>query len=527
MEFNFEKNIVNVFSKTYKLDYIINKLASLSGEQLRSFFAHRNLLIARRLNCLALYSVINKKLRFLNSNSFNRDFFERIQHYQNFTELQLFNLYKDVATYDDFYEYRKNLIKILLHNYAALNFKDGEIQYLLNLKKLPMESFEEYFDSISYSCYEQENTFDGQDIEVLKETLEFSASTSDIYELAEKYGIKLPLRLKKDDFLGYIYWWFEKNNAINVPIEEEINNMTINQLTEFASGYNMGMSVSLSKGELVRYFFYVLSKYQIPRTTVKRLEIPEEFNPISFEVKMENTSQFKTDKPKKVLYFEGDSLDKDTLAFENELSDIYNDVKDDEKNFLVDQEVKTYELPKKEIKVVVVNEVTKEDLNVLKYSKVKGVDLKTAKALLKTDIVEEETIEEVVEADVLESNEHLTVEETVEVTPEPVSEVVEEEVLVEETVQEPEMETTNEENNVDEILVEDTTKPELEVVEDTATESNVSEEDYEYDDYEDEINGVKPSSSKNKKKSGKLLKAIVTIVVLALALVLVVYLTKK
>ena len=92
MEFNFEKNNVNIFSKTYKVDYVITKLASLSGEQLRSFFANRDVLIARKLNCLALYSVINKKLRFLNSNSFNRDFFERLGHYQNFTELQLFNL---------------------------------------------------------------------------------------------------------------------------------------------------------------------------------------------------------------------------------------------------------------------------------------------------------------------------------------------------------------------------------------------------------------------------------------------------
>lgn len=495
MEFNFEKNIINVFSKSYKLEYVINKLSSLSGEQIHGFFSSRNVLIPRRLNCLALFSVINKKLRYINSNSFNRDFFERIQHYQYYTELQLYKLYKEVATYDDFLEYRKNLCKLLLLNYVALNFKDGEIQYLLNLKKLPIESFDDYFDSVSYSCCEQENTFDGQDITKLEETLEFSASTSDINELALKYGIKLPLKLRKDEFLGYIYWWFEKKDAINIPVEEEINNMTVNQLSDFAEKHGVGMSTGLTKSELVRYFLYVLTKYQLPKIEVKDLVVTEEFNPISFDVKIENASPFKTEKPKKVLYFEGDRLDKDTLAFENELSDIYNDVKEDEKNLLVDEEVKTYELPKKEIKVVVVNEVTKEDLNVLKYSKVKGVDLKTLKAAMKPEV--EENIKDDLEDESLEDVTDLDVEDDI------IDETTEEIVVEEESDES--IVLTVEEEKVDEVV-----------------ETVSSSDDYDYDDYEDEING-KPSLPSTSKKRGKLLKGIIGAVLAALIVFAVIY----
>ena len=431
MEFNFEKNTVTIFSKVHKLESVINKLASLSGDQIHSFFSNRNVLIPRRLNCLALYSVLNKKLRFVNSNTFSKDYFERLQYYDFFTELQLFNLYKEIATYDDFLEYRKNLFKIVLQNYVALNFKDGEIQYLINLRKLPLESFEHYFDSISCSCYEQENTFDGHDMEVLIQTLEYSASTSEIYALGEKYGIKLPARLKKDELVGYIYWYLDKNKKLTNQLREEIDMMTVAQLKDFAKSKKIGMSVSLSKGELVRYFFYILSKYEIPRTVVKRLVTPEGYNPINFEVKLENTTQFKTDNPKKVLFFDGEDLDKDTLAFEGELTNIYNDVKEDERTFdsLDDQEVKTYELPKKEIKLVVVNQVSKDDLAVLKYSKVKGVDYKKTKSSLKNEKSQEQQLFEEEEVEQLEN---LELEEIVEQTPvEPVVEEVLEEVVEE------------------------------------------------------------------------------------------------
>jgi hypothetical protein len=541
MEFNFDKNTVIVFSKAYKIDTVVNKLASLSGDQIHSFFSNRNVLIPRRLNCLALYSVLNKKLRFVNSNTFGKDYFERLQYYDFYTELQLFNLYKEIATYDDFLEYRKNLFKIVLQNYVALNFKDGEIQYLINLRKLPLESFDHYFENISCSCYEQENTFDGHDVEVLVQTLEYSASTSEIYALGEKYGIKLPTRLKKDEFVKYIYWYLEKNKKLTNALREDINNMTVAQLKELAKSKKVGMSVSLSKGELVRYFFFILSQYEIPRTQVKRLVVPEEYNPIRFEVKLENTTQFKTDEPKKVLFFEGEDLDKDTLELQNELTDIYNDVKEDEKSLdaLNEQEVKTYELPKKEIKLVVVNQVSKDDLAVLKYSKVKGVDYKKTKASLKTDKAEDKVLEETLES----TNEVLE-----EIKPEPVLtedsnvfEEVKEEVIVKEEIkvepitveetivqeeQKPVVELFEEEQNTldTEISSKETVEetPVIDKVEDTIEETTNEDEDY--DDYGLEEN-VHYNSKKIKKfgKFRRTLKVFVTsIIVLGLLAMLAV-----
>ena len=118
MEFIFDKNTVTIFAKSHKIDTLVTKLAALSGEQIYGFFSNRDVLIPRRLNCLALYSVLNNKLRLVNSNSFSKDYYERLKYYNYFTELQLFNLYKEIATYDDFFEYRKNLA----HSYLVFEY---------------------------------------------------------------------------------------------------------------------------------------------------------------------------------------------------------------------------------------------------------------------------------------------------------------------------------------------------------------------------------------------------------------------
>ena len=54
-----------------------------------------------------MISILNDKLKLLNSNSLSKDYFIRLQHYSSFSELQLYNLYKEIATFDDFKNYRR------------------------------------------------------------------------------------------------------------------------------------------------------------------------------------------------------------------------------------------------------------------------------------------------------------------------------------------------------------------------------------------------------------------------------------
>ena len=181
MDINYDKNTISIYGKNMKIETVLKKLTQLSGEQAYHFLTNRGIQLPRKMNSLALISVLNRKIKFLHSNSLSKDYFTRLQYYKYFTEQQLFNLYLKIAnTDDDFYLYRYNLYKLIITNFVALDLNDGELTYLINLKKNKVESFEQYFNYISGSALEQENTFDGQDIDLLKEQLPNSASNQEI-----------------------------------------------------------------------------------------------------------------------------------------------------------------------------------------------------------------------------------------------------------------------------------------------------------------------------------------------------------
>jgi len=314
MDINYDKNTISIYGKNMKIETVLKKLTQLSGEQAYHFLTNRGIQLPRKMNSLALISVLNRKIKFLHSNSLSKDYFTRLQYYKYFTEQQLFNLYLKIAnTDDDFYLYRYNLYKLIITNFVALDLNDGELTYLINLKKNKVESFEQYFNYISGSALEQENTFDGQDIDLLKEQLPNSASNQEIFDIAGKYGIDLPQRLKKDDFLAFIIYYMKKNNTYNEEINEELQGMTISQLTTYARRTAIPMQPSMSKSELITYMFYFIEQCEIEQTSVRRIELPEEFNPLEFTVDLTAVTTFKDSDSKKVIHYENDSDDKDAF----------------------------------------------------------------------------------------------------------------------------------------------------------------------------------------------------------------------
>ena len=312
MDINFEKGTVTLFGKAGKLDTLIKKFTMLSGEQVYHFLVNRGIQFPRRLNCHALMSVLNQKIKFLNSNSLSKDYFTRLKYYSSFSEQQLYNLFVKICNDENsFYEYRYNLFKLLLLNFVAMDFNDGELTYVKNLKKANLESFEQYYNYISGAGVEQEGTFDGQDLDVLKENLEFSASNQEIYDIASKYGIEIPQKLKKEDLLEFIIWWMQQDNSYNDQIGEELNQMTLQQLGTFAERTNIPMASNMSKKQLVTYLFFILSRSEIETTSIKRLEITEEYVPLEFKVDLTKVSLFKSAAPKKIIHYKGEENDTD------------------------------------------------------------------------------------------------------------------------------------------------------------------------------------------------------------------------
>ena len=314
MELNYSKNQIILYGKICKLDTLINKLSSLSGEQVYHFLIDRTTQLPRRINCMALISVLNNRIKFLHSNSMPKDAFIKLQYYASYSEQQLFMLFQKICTEEDFVSYRKNLFSLIIDNYQQLNLNDGELMYLKNLNKQPIGSFPDYFNYITGACLEQPNTFDGQDIDVLKCNLQYSASNQDVFDLAQKYGVPLPTRLKREEYLEFIFDYLKRKGNYSEVVASDLNSMNITQISTYARRTGIPMQPNMSKTELITYLFYFLGLCEIPTTSMDEIKSSPKYEPLEFRVDLQAIDSFGKGEPKRVIYYAGDHEDTSLMA---------------------------------------------------------------------------------------------------------------------------------------------------------------------------------------------------------------------
>jgi len=313
MEINYAKNQITLYGKVCKLDTLIKKLASLSGEQIYHFLIDRTTQLPRRMNCLAMISVLNNKIKFLHSNSLSKDSFVKLQYYASYSEQQLFNLFNKVCDDIDYELYRKNLMSLIVDNYQALNINDGELMYLKNLGKQSIERFADYFNFVTGASLEEPNTFDGQDIDVLKQNLQYSASNQDILDLAGKYGVPLPTRLKREEYLEFILDYLKRNGKYSEVVEKELLEMNITQMSTYAKRMAIPMQPNMSKQELITYLFYFLDQCEIPTTSAGEISFDSRYIPLEFRVDLSQIDSFNNSVAKKVIFYQGDNDDESQM----------------------------------------------------------------------------------------------------------------------------------------------------------------------------------------------------------------------
>lgn len=365
MEINYSKNQIILYGKVCKLDTLINKLSSLSGEQVYHFLIDRTTQLPRRMNSMAMISVLNTKIKFLHSNSLPKDAFVKLQYYSSYSEQQLFNLFTRICDDSDFQAYRKNLFSLIIDNYQQLNLNDGELMYLKNLNKQATGSFPDYFNYITGACLEQSNTFDGQDITVLKNNLQYSASNQDVFDLAGKYGVPLPTRLKKEEYLEFIFDWLKRKGTYSESVANELNEMNITQISTYARRTGIPMQPNMSKTELITYLFYFLDQCEIPTTTLEEIHSSPKYEPLEFRVDLGAIDSFGNSEPKRVIYYAGDNEDVNEMAEvikEASQKNLQEDVEEPKKAIV--KETKPEVIVEDEVapEETVVEEVEEEDL---------------------------------------------------------------------------------------------------------------------------------------------------------------------
>jgi hypothetical protein len=186
--------------------------------------------------------------------------------------------------------------------------------YLKNLNKQSIGSFPDYFNYITGACLEQPNTFDGQDIDVLKNNLQYSASNQDVFDLAGKYGVPLPTRLKREEYLEFIFDYLKRKGNYSEVVASDLNAMNITQISTYARRTGIPMQPNMSKTELITYLFYFLGLCEIPTTSMDEIKSSPKYEPLEFRVDLQAIDSFGNGEPKRVIYYAGDHEDSSIMA---------------------------------------------------------------------------------------------------------------------------------------------------------------------------------------------------------------------
>ena len=448
MEYLAEKDVIVVFDKRYKLETLSKKLSDLSAEQIKEFFINRDIKIPKKLNMMALYFVLNERIKTLDSTSLNKEGFTKLLYYSDFCEYQLTSLFEKIGTEEDFSEYRKELWLLILKNAPALNLMDGELQHLINVKKIEIEAYAEYIKKLTDVTIDFTRDFDGITNVKLENTLRNTFSQDEIRGIASKYGITIPNRLKKDELLSYVKEILKSKKKLTKALEDEVTKMTVVQLNSFCELHKIEISANLKKNELVYLFLFL--KKQIERETIETIKLnkPTNCKALKFTIDLDEVSFFGKGKPKKVIHYEGEPEEKEEK--------VLIPITINGKKVLYDPEH---------------SDIIFADSPLAKKKNSKPVNsLKPAEEPVVEEAAEEPVVEEVAEESVVEEvTEEPVVEEAAE---EPVVEEVAEEPAVEEVAEEPAVEEVAEELAVEEVAEEPAVE---EVAEEPAVEEAIEE----------------------------------------------------
>ena len=302
MIFSQDKKSVTIADSVFSTEEAVTRLAALSAKQIKSFFAQIKPL-PRRIHCLALVSVLNERIKTLNSFSLSKDAFTKLQQYSQYTEYLLQTLFVKIAQEGDFLKYRRCFWRLVLENASLIGLLDGQLAYLLQEESQEMESFEIYSMAIASVSLDFEAEFDGQPVSSLPTTLKMLYSAEEIHELSEKYGITLPRRLKKETYLEIIKQMLVQKRRWTKTTEEQLNNLTVAQLDVFCMEQKLNLCASLKKEALMELFLFYLKQQQMDHLKPFSLWT-DDITPLVFEVDLQKIAPFGRGEPQPIIHYE-------------------------------------------------------------------------------------------------------------------------------------------------------------------------------------------------------------------------------
>lgn len=188
----------------------------------------------------------------------------RLRGYRDYSIYMLEKLISDYNLDFDSAKYKEIFFDILFLNANLYGIKDHFFNELDKLKYKYAVDFEtisypSFFALFSKVFYEPSGYLDGVKLTILKDVMIHSSTLGDLRGLGEKYGVKVPRRINKNQLVDILAKRFRLS-------DEEVtllNAKSVLELEIYAKEKGFTISIDLKKSDMVEYIVYSLNLYHM------------------------------------------------------------------------------------------------------------------------------------------------------------------------------------------------------------------------------------------------------------------------
>src|SRR5690554_4112321 len=244
------------------IEDVLKSLVLLPAEEILDFFKEINLNFPRELRIDALRETFRERVFQTRQERHNLadEMNYRLSWFNQFSEVQLVNLFKFYKDDELFLNFREELWLNILENITDRNIAESQLAALFKLANdnedknndlnvNPID-YNKFLDEL---FYDEDNKIDGLIQEEIRPVLYRSSTITEIRELGKKYGVNVPTRLKKNELIEIICDELKERNEYTKEIEEELKKMNLVLIQRYAKVNDIKASPELKKEEVIEY----------------------------------------------------------------------------------------------------------------------------------------------------------------------------------------------------------------------------------------------------------------------------------
>lgn len=286
MKLKIDENIIVFSNKSSDLNEVLDTLVAKDSKKVAAFLVEKTSL-PREIRINALRLVLNDYVKMAKELVLSDEFMYRLNWYPKFSEFQLVNFWNVLVSnnsevFDETKEavrFKRTFYLLLLKNADAVGFSDSELDELLALEtpESTIESFQEFMNESDGAFYDYECNFDGMSYEDFKTTLKKCSTVADIRNIAAKYDINVPKRLKKDELVALVLEGLRRQGKADENTEAQLKKMSAISLQRYAKVNGVKASTEMKKDDIIEFIMNRIesSSKAVRKPRIELLSLPE------------------------------------------------------------------------------------------------------------------------------------------------------------------------------------------------------------------------------------------------------------